>query len=399
MRNAARGYIIHVPRKFFAWIPGHMNTEHDLDNVPLDALHRQLGARMVPFAGYSMPVQYPSGIIAEHLHTRNRAGFFDISHMGQLRLSGPGVAEALEKLVPGDISGLPLWKQRYTVLTTDGGGVLDDLMITNAGDHYFLVVNAARKVVDLRHLVDRMPDSALIEMLSGRALFALQGPEAAAVMARLAPGAERLEFMAAGKFGFDSVECFVTRCGYTGEDGFEFSIPAQDAERVARLVLDQAEVAPVGLGARDSLRLEAGLCLYGHELDEYTTPVEAGLSWVVANRYKQESGAAASFPGAERILDQIQSGTARKRVGLLPEGRAPIREGAQILNARDEVVGRVTSGGFGPSLGAPLAMAYVDSAVALEGTRLTAMLRNRPCTIKVTGLPFVEHRYFSKKSG
>jgi aminomethyltransferase len=365
----------------------------ELKTLPLEALHRELGARMAPFAGYLMPVQYPDGIISEHKHTRNKAGFFDISHMGQIRVSGPDVAAELEKLVPGDLSGLQLLKQRYTVLTTEFGGVLDDLMITNAGGHYFLVVNASRKHTDLQYLLDQMPASNRIEMLAEQALFALQGPEAVAVLSRLIPGSERLGFMTAGNFVLDSAECFVTRCGYTGEDGFEISVPALQAERVARRLLDQAEVAPVGLGARDSLRLEAGLCLYGHELDETTTPVEAGLSWVVATRYLRAPGEPAEFPGAERILGQIRNGAPRTRVGLLPEGRAPVRDGTEILNDRDELVGRVTSGGFGPSVGAPVAMGYVDSRYATEGTCLRVLLRNKPCTIRITRLPFVQHRY------
>lgn len=373
-----------------------MTADPELKSLPLDALHRELGARMVPFAGYRMPLQYPSGIISEHKHTRNRAGFFDISHMGQIRISGPGVAAALEKLAPGNLSALPLLKQRYTVFTTESGGVLDDLMITNAGDHFFLVVNAARKQVDIKHLIDRMPQNCRIEMLSDRALLALQGPDAATVMARLAPGSERLEFMAAGLFVLGSADCFITRCGYTGEDGFEISVPASQAEQVARILPDQSEVAPVGLGARDTLRLEAGLCLYGHELDESTTPIEAGLTWIVAKPYLQAGGPEPRFPGSDRILDQMRNGVARKRVGLLPEGRVPVREGAQILNDKDEVVGRVTSGGFGPSIGAPLAMAYLNSRFAAQGTRLSALVRNKQVPVTVTGLPVVKHRYFSR---
>ncbi len=371
-------------------------TTPELKSLPLEALHRELGARLAPFAGYLMPVQYPDGIISEHKHTRNSAGLFDISHMGQIRVSGPDVAAELEKLAPGDLSTLPLLKQRYTVLTTELGGVLDDLMITNAGDHYFLVVNASRKRTDLHYLLDRVPGSCRIELLSAQALFALQGPRAAEVMSRLVPRSDRLEFMAAGSFVLDAAECFITRCGYTGEDGFEISVPAAQAESVARYLLDQPEVAPVGLGARDSLRLEAGLCLYGHELDETTTPVEAGLSWVVAKRYLRAPVAPADFPGAESILGQFRNGAARKRVGLLPEGRAPIREGAEILNDQNELVGRVTSGGFGPSVGAPVAMAYLETRYAAEGACLRVLLRNKPCTVRVTRLPFVKHRYYSK---
>ncbi|MGH8548218.1 MAG: glycine cleavage system aminomethyltransferase GcvT [Methylococcales bacterium] len=373
-----------------------MTLDHECHSVPLNALHHELGARMIPFAGYWMPLQYPAGILSEHQHTRNSAGFFELSHMGQIRISGPDVAAALENLVPSELSALPLLKQRYTFFTNDSGGVLDDLMVTNAGDHYFLVVNAARKQADLKHLIDRMPESCRIEMLSDRALIALQGPEAAKVMARLVPGSERLEFMQAGNFALESAACFITRCGYTGEDGFEISLPASEVDKIARLLLRQPEVAPIGLGARDTLRLEAGLCLYGHELDETTTPVEAGLSWVVARHYLQPGGPAAGFPGAARIFEQIRGGVARQRVGLLPEGRVPVREGAEILNDQDEVIGRVTSGSFGPSIGAPVAMAYLDTHYAAEGSLLGVLLRNKRIPVKVSGLPFVKHRYYSK---
>jgi aminomethyltransferase len=373
-----------------------MIQDPELHSLPLNALHQELGARMAPFAGYRMPVQYPPGILAEHRHTRNRVGFFDLSHMGQIRVSGPDAALALERLVPSDLSALAVWKQGYTVFTNETGGVLDDLMVVNAGDHFFLVVNAARKHADLEHLTARMAESCRIEMLSDRALLALQGPEAVRVMTRLIPGSERLEFMEAGNFVLESAECLVTRCGYTGEDGFELSVPASEAETIARLFLMQPEVAPIGLGARDTLRLEAGLCLYGHELDESTTPVEAGLAWVIARRYRQPGGSPAGFPGAERIFEQIRSGVVRRRVGLLPEGRAPVREGAEILNDRDAVIGRVTSGGFAPSLGAPVAMAYLDSRYAADGNRLEALVRSKRIPVKVTRLPFVNHRYHSK---
>ncbi|MGH6830557.1 MAG: glycine cleavage system aminomethyltransferase GcvT, partial [Methylocella sp.] len=353
-----------------------MTSDTELESLPLDALHRELGAKMAPFAGYAMPVQYAGGILSEHKHTRNRAGLFDISHMGQIRIWGPAVAAALETLVPGDLVNLPLFHQRYSVFTTDSGGVLDDCMITNAGDHFFLVVNAARKAVDIAHLIERMPRGCHIAMLSDHALLALQGPDAGRILERLAPGSDRLECMAAGTFVLDSVDCFITRCGYTGEDGFEISVPTSRVEQVARNLLSQSEVAPIGLGARDTLRLEAGLCLYGHELDESTSLVEAGLAWIVAKGYLQSGGTQACFPGARRILEQIRSGTARKRVGLLPEGRAPVRDGAQIMDDSEALVGHVTSGGFSPSLQAPVAMAYLDSRHAAPGTRLNAWLRN-----------------------
>lgn len=370
--------------------------DRELRTVALDSLHHELGARMVPFAGYSMPVQYLSGIIAEHKQTRTRAGLFDISHMGQVRISGPDVAKALEKLVPGNLVDLPPFKQRYTVFTTASGGVFDDFMVTNIGDHFFLVVNAARKDEDLRYLKERMLENCTIELLSDQALIALQGPQASGVLARLAPGSEQLKFMTAGYFVLDSLDCLITRCGYTGEDGFEISVPALQADRVARLLLNQPEVNPIGLGARDSLRLEAGLSLYGHELDESTTLIEAGLQWVVAKRYQGISKMDACFPGAEITLGQIRDGVAKKRVGLIPEGRAPIREGTQILNFKDEVVGRVTSGGFGPTIGGPVAMAYIDAEYASVGSRLIAVLRNKPCPVRVTALPFVKHNYCLK---
>ncbi|MGR9108065.1 MAG: glycine cleavage system aminomethyltransferase GcvT [Gammaproteobacteria bacterium] len=372
-----------------------MALDHETLSVPLESLHRELGAKMVPFAGYRMPVSYPGGIISEHKHTRKSASFFDISHMGQIRITGPDVATALESLVPGDLSGLPVAKQRYTVFTNESAGILDDLMVTHAGDHYFLVVNASRKEADLRHLLERMPQSCEITMLTGQSLFALQGPEAVEVMERVAPGAEELDFLSAGSFLVAGTRCFISRSGYTGEDGFEISVPASGAERVARNLLEQPEVAPAGLGARDSLRLEAGLCLYGHELDESTTPVEASLSWVVAKRYLREPKTAC-FPGAAPILEQIRSGAARKRVGLLPEGKALVREGAEILNANDQVVGRVTSGGFGPSLGVPLAMAILNRDHAVEGGVLSATVRNKRVPVRVATLPFVKHHYCSK---
>lgn len=371
-----------------------MPTNDTLKTVALDTLHRELGARMVPFAGYSMPVQYPSGILAEHKHTRDSAGFFDISHMGQIRISGSNVAKGLENLVPSNVGDLPAGRQRYTVFTTDSAGVLDDLMITNFGDFYFLVVNASRKDVVRQYLVDRLPQCD-IEFLDNRALIALQGPKASTVLSCLMPAACQLEFLSAGQFVVDSVDCLISRCGYTGEDGFEISLPISQVESIVRIFLDQPEVIPVGLGARDSLRMEAGLCLYGHELDESTTLVEAGLEWIVAKRYRESTGDGACFPGAEVVLDQIRNGAKRTRIGLIPEGRAPVREGVEILNDNNEVVGRISSGGFGPTVGGPIAMAYVEREYAVEGSRLNAILRNKPCSVKVSALPFIQHRYFS----
>jgi aminomethyltransferase len=358
--------------------------EESLARTPLHALHLAQGAKMVPFAGYDMPVQYPPGIMAEHLHTRAKAGLFDVSHMGQVRLPA-GAAAALEKLVPGDIAGLGPMRQRYTLLLDEAGGILDDLMVTNAGDHLFVVVNASRKAADLAHLrktVDAEP-------LEDRALLALQGPAAAGVVARLAPDLPTLRFMTAGQCRLAGVPCFLTRSGYTGEDGFELSLPADSAAKVATLLLDQPEVMPVGLGARDSLRLEAGLCLYGHDIDETTTPIEADLAWAIAKRRREE----ASFPGAATILRQLAEGPARKRVGIQPEGRAPAREGAGIA-VGGEMLGSVTSGGYGPTVGAPIAMGYVAARASRAGTALELMVRGTPRPARVAPLPFVPHRYY-----
>ena len=345
-----------------------------------------------------MPVQYPAGIIREHLHTRSRAGLFDVSHMGQVRLTGPGVAAALEALVPGDIVGLAPGRQRYTFFTNPAGGVLDDLMVVNAGDHLFLVVNASRKREDIALLRQGIGSLCSVEPLEDRALLALQGPAAAEVLQRLCRASASLSFMSAVMTDIaDGVPAFITRSGYTGEDGFELSLPASDAEAVARGLLGQPEVAPVGLGARDSLRLEAGLCLYGHDLDEATSPVEAGLAWTIGRARRSGGERAGGFPGAERILRELSAGTARKRVGLLPEGRAPVREGEALADEAGASVGRITSGGFGPSLDAPIAMAYVQSARARTGEALRATVRGKPRTCRIADMPFVPHRYFQQR--
>ena len=361
--------------------------------TPLHGLHQELGGRLVPFAGYSMPVQYASGIIQEHRHTREQASLFDVSHMGQLRLSGDGVAEALEALMPVDVLGIAPGQQRYALLTNDAGGILDDLMITNAGDHLFLVVNAACKVQDLAHLRAGLGASR-VEPLPEQALLALQGPAAAAVMGRLAPAATELVFMTATTVTLAGAECLVTRSGYTGEDGFEISVPAAAAERLARALLAEPEVAPAGLGARDSLRLEAGLCLYGHDMDTETTPVEASLLWALSKARRPGGARAGGYPGAERIAEQLASGVSRRRVGLLPEGRAPLREGTPLLDATGSPIGRITSGSFGPSVGGPVAMGYVSSALAAVGSEVAAVVRGKPVTVKVAKLPFVPHRYY-----
>ena len=356
--------------------------------TPLHALHVALGARMVPFAGYEMPVQY-DGIISEHAHTRAHAGLFDVSHMGQVALTGPGAAAALESLVPGDIVGLKPGRTRYSMFTNESGGILDDLMVTNAGERLLLIVNAACKADDIAHMTAKLKGRCTVEPAPNRALLALQGPEAAGVMARLAPGAERLGFMSAGAFAVGGARAWIARSGYTGEDGFEISIEDGDAERVARLLLDQPEVKPVGLGARDSLRLEAGLCLYGHDIDTTTTPIEADLAWTIGKRRRETGG----FPGDAAILRQLRDGAPRKRVGILPEGRAPAREQTEITDASGRRIGTVTSGGYGPTLGGPLAMAYVEAFHAAVGTPVNLVVRGTPRPGRIVALPFVPHRY------
>jgi aminomethyltransferase len=357
--------------------------------TPLHALHLRLGARMVAFAGWEMPVHYPAGILAEHLHTRARAGLFDVSHMGQLRLGGAGAAAALEALTPGDLLGLGSMRMRYTLLLNAAGGIIDDLMATRVEGGLFLVVNAARKDVDLAHLRERLPGAVSVEALDDRALLALQGPAAAAVLSRLGSGSDRLSFMTAAEIALDGHRCFVTRSGYTGEDGFEISLPAAQAAALAERLLAEPEVAPIGLGARDSLRLEAGLCLWGHDIDEGTTPVEAGLAWAVARRRRTEGG----FPGAATLLRQLAEGAPRRRIGIRPEGRAPAREGTPISDTADNPIGRVTSGGFGPSVGAPIAMGYVAAAHAAPGAPLSLLVRGMPRPARVAPLPFVPHNY------
>ncbi|BBK34833.1 aminomethyltransferase [Allostella humosa] len=345
---------------------------------------------MVEFAGYAMPVQYPTGILTEHLHTRAGAGLFDVSHMGQIRLSGADVAQHLETLVPGDIKGLAPGRQRYTLLTNDAAGILDDLMVTNAGDHLFVVVNAGCKHADLAHIQAHLGGKVAIEAQFDRALLALQGPQAAAVLLRLAPEAGSLGFMAGREIAVDGVPCFVTRSGYTGEDGYEIAIPADQAERIARRLLAEPEVKPIGLGARDSLRLEAGLCLHGHDIDATITPIEAGLNWVIGKRRRAEGG----YPGAAVVAEQLANGPKRRRVGILPEGRQPAREGTPLTDAAGNPVGTITSGGFGPSFGGPVAMGYVDAAHAADGTALQAVVRGQPRPAAVAPMPFVPHRYY-----
>lgn len=357
-------------------------------------LHIELGAKMVPFAGYDMPLQYPSGILKEHKHARAQAGLFDVSHMGQLRLSGPDAAAALESLVPVDIIDLPANRQRYAVFTNPQGGILDDLMVSNGGDHLFLVVNAACKQQDTAHLRQHLAGRCQIEELGDRSLLALQGPAAAAVMARLAPATAQMVFMQTGKVTLAGAECFISRSGYTGEDGFEISVPNAQAEALARLLLAQEEVAPIGLGARDSLRLEAGLCLYGHDMDVSTTPVEASLSWALSKVRRPGGARAGGYPGAAQIEQHLAQGVSRKRVGLLPLERMPVREGAELVDADGKVIGKVTSGGFGPTLDKPVAMGYVETAFAKVGTQLHALVRGKAVPVEVAVMPFTPARYF-----
>ena len=366
-----------------------MDEAASLKHTPLHALHLELGARMVPFAGYDMPVQYPAGILAEHLHTRAKAGLFDVSHMGQVRLHGGQPAQALETLVPGNIAGLEEGRIRYTLFTGESGGILDDLTVGSAGDHLTLVVNAARKEFDYAHLRAHLVATDL-EVLEDRALLALQGPMAAAVLTRYAPAAGFLVFMSFAPIAIHGIPCMVARAGYTGEDGYEISVAADRADELAHMLLDEPEVEPAGLGARDSLRLESGLCLYGHDLDETTTPVEGGLGWTIPRERREQGG----FPGAAVIRRQLEQGAARKRVGILPEGKAPAREGTVVIGPDGKETGVVTSGGFGPSVGGPVAMGYVAPALATVGTELGLVVRGTTHAARVVKLPFVPHRYF-----
>jgi aminomethyltransferase len=367
-----------------------------LKRTPLYDLHVELGAKMVPFAGYEMPVQYPMGVMKEHLHTRaeGKAGLFDVSHMGQVRLSGAEAKAALETLVPVDIIDLPENMQRYALFTNEEGCILDDLMVANFGDSLFVVVNAACKEQDIAHMKKHLSGRCKVEELADRALLALQGTGAATVMSRLAPGVEKMIFMNTAKVTLVGVECFISRSGYTGEDGYEISVPNDKAVELAKLLLAQPEVAPIGLGARDSLRLEAGLCLYGHDIDTTTTPIEGSLLWALSKVRRADGARAGGFPGAEVILGQIKNGVSKKRVGLLPKDRVPVREGAELVDGEGKVIGKVTSGGFGPTLGGPLAMGYVDMAHAAVGTTFSAMVRGKAIPVEVVKTPFVAQRYY-----
>ena len=368
-------------------------SDTEVRKTPLYDLHVSLGARMVPFAGYAMPVQYPAGIIAEHNATRSAAGLFDVSHMGQAILRGDDPAACFERLVPGDIAGLATDRMRYTLLLNDTGGIRDDLMVTRIEENgvpaLFLVVNAACKDADFAHIAAQLGGDAELQILEDRALLALQGPKAEAVLSELAPACRDLVFMQGAEMILAGTAAYVTRSGYTGEDGFEISLPNDAAARLAQTLLAHDDVEPVGLGARDSLRLEAGLCLYGHDIDTATSPIEAGLTWAVGKRRRET----ADFPGAGSILEQLKDGPLRKRGGLLPDGRAPVREGAVIRDAEDAEIGIVTSGGFGPTLGGPVAMGYVNAACAASGTALKIELRGRSVPATVADLPFVPANY------
>lgn len=366
--------------------------------TPLNDLHQSLGGKMVPFAGYSMPVQYKMGVLKEHLHTRTHAGLFDVSHMGQIILRGKDythVAKELEALIPMNVTGLDENRQRYGYFTNENGGILDDIMFANRGDHLFIVVNAACVEQDFQHLRAHMGEDIHIKLLSNRALLALQGPKAEAALATLNPKAREMRFMDVETLELCGAECWVSRSGYTGEDGYEISIPESKAEEFARALLEQEAVEFIGLGARDSLRLEAGLCLYGHDIDTTTTPIEANLSWAIQKSRKQGGASEGGFPGASKTLAQISDGAEKLRVGLKPTGRAPVREGCLLFSSLSatESIGHVTSGGFGPSVNGPVSMGYVASQYAKTGTALFGEVRGKRHELAVTALPFIQPQF------
>lgn len=372
------------------------DTSSDLRSTPLFALHQKLGARMVPFAGYSMPVQYPQGLMAEHLHTRKAAGLFDVSHMGQLLLRGPDAAAALESLMPVDIMDLGLHKQRYGLLLNEQGGILDDLMFVNRGEDLFLIVNGACKEADIAHIQSRIANRCEVVPLPERALLALQGPQAASVLARLIAGVTALVFMTGNHFDWQGHALYITRSGYTGEDGFEISLPGEAATAFAEALLAQPEVAPIGLGARNSLRLEAGLCLYGNDIDTSTTPVEAALNWAMQKVRRSGGEREGGFPGAAIVLEQLQNPQSlrRKRVGLIALERIPVREPAVLENMDGQHIGQITSGLLSPTLNQPVALAYVEPDYAAIDTEIFAMVRGKPVPMKVVATPFVPTRYY-----
>ena len=365
-------------------------------NTPLNSLHLELGARMVPFAGYSMPVQYPMGLMAEHIHTRSEAGLFDVSHMGQLRLVGTDAASAFESLMPVDVIDLPAGKQRYGLLLTDEGNIIDDLMFVNRGTDIFVIVNGACKVNDIAHIQGRIGAKCQVIPMPERALLALQGPKAVDVLSRMVPGVEKLVFMTGASFDWQSADLFITRSGYTGEDGFEISVHNDQADLFARALLAQAEVKPIGLGARNSLRLEAGLCLYGNDIDTSTTPIEAGLNWAIQKVRRTGGARAGGFPGADIVLGQLDGSRSltRKRVGLIAQERVPVREHVELQNTQGVKIGEVSSGLLGPSANVPVAMGYVDVASASLGTVVNAMVRGKAVPMTVSAMPFVPNRYY-----
>ena len=365
-------------------------------NTPLNSLHLELGARMVPFAGYSMPVQYPMGLMAEHIHTRSEAGLFDVSHMGQLRLVGTDAASAFESLMPVDVIDLPVGKQRYGLLLTDEGNIIDDLMFVNRGTDIFVIVNGACKVNDIAHIQARIGAKCQVIPMPERALLALQGPKAVDALSRMVPGVEKLVFMTGASFDWQSADLFITRSGYTGEDGFEISVHNDQADLFARALLAQAEVKPIGLGARNSLRLEAGLCLYGNDIDTSTTPIEAGLNWAIQKVRRTGGARAGGFPGADIVLGQLDGSRSltRKRVGLIAQERVPVREHVELQNTQGVKIGEVSSGLLGPSANVPVAMGYVDVASASLGTVVNAMVRGKAVPMTVSAMPFVPNRYY-----
>ena len=365
-------------------------------NTPLNALHLELGARMVPFAGYSMPVQYPMGLMAEHIHTRSEAGLFDVSHMGQLRLVGTDAASAFESLMPVDVIDLPVGKQRYGLLLTDEGNIIDDLMFVNREADIFVIVNGACKVNDIAHIQGRIGAKCQVIPMPERALLALQGPKAVDVLSRMVHGVEKLVFMTGASFDWQGADLFITRSGYTGEDGFEISVHNDQADLFARALLAQAEVKPIGLGARNSLRLEAGLCLYGNDIDTSTTPIEAGLNWAIQKVRRTGGARAGGFPGADIVLGQLDGSRSltRKRVGLIAQERVPVREHVELQNTQGVKIGEVSSGLLGPSANVPVAMGYVDVASASLGTVVNAMVRGKAVPMTVSAMPFVPNRYY-----
>ncbi len=376
------------------------SPDQNLLHTPLYDLHLSLGARMVPFAGYTMPVQYPAGLMAEHHHTRTAASLFDVSHMGQLRLVGPDAAAAFETLIPVDVQGLAVGKQRYGMLLNETGGILDDLMFVNRGTDIFVIVNGACKAGDIAHIQARIGQRCQVIPMPERALLALQGPQAVAALQRLCPGVEKLVFMSGGHFhvrhSAQDIECFITRSGYTGEDGFEISVHEMQTEALAHLLLAQPEVKPAGLGARNSLRLEAGLCLYGNDIDTSTTPIEAGLNWAIQKVRRSGGARAGGFPGADTVLAQLDTPASltRQRVGLIGLERVPVREHVELQDLAGQRVGEVSSGLLSPTLDKPVAMAYVTAQCAAVGTRLNAIVRGKPVPMEVSAMPFVPNRYY-----